>query len=415
MKYRYFLALFLCFALSYAQDRYLYELQGPGESWLSIPVNPITGTFSVLNLRETSTDFSSLLFSGPAMSSHIGYMVDGNAYHQSNLQIRIPVGPTAGYQIDGVFESPEGIHIETAYFLMSANLTDELKTLGVAVLISNTTDAPHTVGVKILLDSDIGESQNNPLIHLPNGSFIDRPFRFPATNLPSYLYIGEKGLKSPTLKDRGFFIYPYISTNFPSMVVIENWRRLSTSPWFPRALGNTFAYDNTRSLPDAGVGVYFGEYLLEPNQEITMGVAVSLEKIVTVPVLKDDDQTRTILTDDALSRGIFAPERYIINEMLANPSNPLLQEILNQRKFAPLVPGRGLVNGGGSADKTIEEDNVPLDPRAKKPMDVQILKKNLEMERLNQLYNESLGFESSPPRGSSQPPSQGIIMSSNMR
>ena len=412
MKKRYFLALFLCFALSYAQDRYLYELQGPGESWLSIPVNPITGTFSALNLRETDTEYSSLLFSGPAMSSHIGYMIDGKPYHQSNLQIRIPVGPTAGYQIDGVFQSPEGVHIETAYFLMSASLTDELKTFGVAVLISNTTSTPHTVGVKILLDTDIGETQNKPLVNLPNGSLLDRPFRFPATNLPSYLYIGERGLKSSLLKDRGFYIHPYLSTNFPSMVVVENWRRLMSSPWFPKALGNTLAYDN-KSLPDAGVGVYFGEYLLEPNQEMTMGVAVSLDKIVTVPVLKDDEQTRTILTDDALSRGIFSPERYIINEMLANPSNPLLKEILNQRKFPHLVPGRGIVNNSTSDDFE-EGDDTPLDPRFKNPMDLHILKRNLEMEKLNQLYHESLGFESAP-RGYSKPPSQGIIMSSNIR
>ncbi|MGL5255116.1 MAG: hypothetical protein ACRC9L_09025 [Brevinema sp.] len=409
MKKRYFLVLFLCFALSYTQDRYLYELQGPGESWLSIPVNPVTGTFSALNLRETNTDFSALLFSGPAMSSHIGYLINGKSYHQSNFQINVPIGPTAGYQVDGVFQSPEGIHIETAYFLMDISLNSELKTMGVAVLLSNKTSSPHTVGVKILLDTDIGESQNVSLVNLPNGAVLSRPVRFPSTNLPSYIYMGDRGLRSPTLRDRGFYIYPYISTNTPTMVVVENWKRLATSPWYPETLGNTFSFTATNFF-DVGIGIYFGEQLIEPNQEITLGIAISLDRINPIPAIAGDSQKQAILTDEAFSQGIFTPERYIINEMLANPDNPMLEEILNQRKFSSLVPGRGLMNNQilPSQEEDIADPIVNF--RHRRAIDQNILEKNIEMRKLYQIYNESLGFEISPQKGYSQPPAKGMIL-----
>lgn len=396
MKKASLLPLLLCLSLAYSQESLVYMLQSPGDAWLAASINPVSGNFSAYNLKESDPDFVPLLFGGAAMSSHIAYTINGTSVHQSNLRVNIALGPTAGGQIDGSFET-NGVHIETAYFLMNADTDASIKTLGIAVLVSNTlSNQSRRVGVKILLDTEIGDTQNKALLYLPSGRQLDVPHRFGARSIPEYIFVGERDSFAGLAEGKGFYIYPYLSTNFPAALVTENWGRLASSAWEPRALSP--AYLGKSGSIDAGLGIYYGEYTLGAGQEITLGAALSLNKIVTVPVLKDG--TRAILEDSALSRGVFAPERYLINELLVNPSNEALQGIFFQKNLPQPIPGRGMFTPAFSEEARPEAvydpEEILWDQRAAEPLNRQLLKMEGTMDQLRRIYEENMGLDVKP-------------------
>lgn len=299
---------------------------------LNTTVDMYSGRFGVLDMAEGNLDLATALFIGPALSSYIDIRVDEKRQTFDQMEALYPLGRSLGSQIDGIFLAGDqkDIHVEVAYFSMDIKGNSDMNTLGVVISLSNISEvAMHTVASKFMLDTDIGESRNNPLIYLPSGQKINNSFLLTENNIPPYIFLGQLAPLVNYAQGKGFYIYPYISQNMPTAIVIANWRRLSDEQWIPELLAPSLSYESTSSK-DAGIALYFGEYKLNPHETVNFGIALSKRRSTLVPLLENK----------AISEGIFTPDRFEAEEML-RANDPALSKkissVMNQEKLQNFI------------------------------------------------------------------------------
>lgn len=401
-KYFFFtvLANILILGTSSAQNKNALILKGHD---FTAEINAYTGNFSIINTAEPDLDLSTLLFTGPATSSYLGFRIDGRNYLLSELRAVCPLGISTGSQVDGVFLGgiERDVHIEVAYFIMDIKGSSKFKTLGIAVLMSNTSaNQTRKVGAKIMLDTDVGEYKNNPLFHLPDGTKVDTAFKLGASNIAPYIFVGEN-LKL-TSEPKGLYIYPNLSENIPRAVVIGNWKQLNNTDWIPETIDASFAGNN--GIKDAGVALYFGEYILGPSQSLNFGAAVSVEESPINP----------LLDEKALKNGVFSEDRFEVNDIFSNPqdytllySNRVMVFPQDNLPTNPIPARKGTyrmtkpINSGNDASKTSFETLY------RDSVWGSLLKLDINFDYQQKKYLESMDI--SNPEPYRDPPARGIV------
>ncbi|MGL4388157.1 MAG: hypothetical protein ACRCTJ_02030 [Brevinema sp.] len=277
---------------------------------LLFTVDQISGRFGLRNIKENDFNLSSLLFDPGFPTSYIEICINGNPYRLEELKSVYPLGIAAGYQIDAIYQWENDIQIEIGYFTI--DVKTNLDAIGIAVRITNISDRDqHTVSVKLLLDTDISEIDNKSLVYLQNGEHITEGRIFTNPTIPNYLFFGKKSQFTEKIEGAGLYLYPTISTNIPRMLAIGNWKYLLDAGSFPNKINPSLKYQNSDSI-DIGVGVYFDKKILKASDYYDVASAISLNK----------NQTDFILDQKMIDKGVFAPERFEIEEILQHlPTN----------------------------------------------------------------------------------------------
>ena len=394
------LSSILMLGTSSAQNKNALILKGHD---FTAEVNPYTGNFSIINTAEPDLDLSTLLFTGPATSSHLGFRIDGRNYLLSDLRVLCPLGISVGSQVDGVFLGgvERDLHIEVAYFIMDIKGSSTFKTLGIAVLMSNiSANQTRKAGAKIMLDTDVGEYKNNPLFHLPDGTKVDTAFKLGASNIAPYIFVGEN-LKL-TSEPKGLYIYPNLSENAPSAVVIGNWKQLNDAGWIPETIDASFAGNN--DIKDAGVGLYFGEYTLAPSQSVNFGAAVSVQASPINP----------LLDEKALKNGVFSEDRFEVNDIFSNPQEYTLfhsnrRVVIPQERSTsnPIPARRGAYRMTKPAYSANETTKSSFETLYRDSVWGALLKLDINFDYQQKKYLESMNI--SIPKPYLDPPPQGIV------
>lgn len=390
----------LMLGTSSAQNKNALILKGHD---FTAEINAYTGNFSIINTSEPDLDLSTLLFTGPATSSYLGFRIDGRNYLLSELRALCPLGISIGSQVDGVFLGgvERDLHIEVAYFIMDIKGSSTFKTLGIAVLMSNTSaNQTRKVGAKIMLDTDVGEYKNNPLFHLPDGTKVDTAFKLGASNIAPYIFAGEN-LKLAS-EPKGLYIYPNLSENTPSAVVIGNWKQLNNADWIPETIDASFAGNS--GIKDAGVGLYFGEYILGPAQSVNFGTAVSVQASPISP----------LLDEKALKNGVFSEDRFEVNEIFSSPQEYTLFHS-NRRIVLPQdssisnsIPARrGAYRFTKPAHSANEASKTTFETLYRDSVWGALLKLDINFDYQQKKYLESMDI--SIPEPYPDPPARGIV------
>lgn len=296
-----FIFLIIFFSLSYAQDKSVVDFQTGS---LQTFVDVYRGNFSIFDKHQTDLDFVSLLFGGttsPSSSFHVS--VDNKIETLDQMQVEYALGNTLGSQIDGIFYAGEdrGIRVEVAYFALDLLNTGDLNSVGVVINLSNVSFSDNRkVGVKFMLDTDIGESRNDPLVYLPTGEKITNTTIY-KSHIPKFLFFGRKNITEA--KPIGFYLYPYVSDSLPSSITIANWRRIVEQK--NNIIDPSFAYSRD-STKDVGVSIDFEDIHLNIEESKYVGFVISKQHGVVSPVL----------SEDSVSKGVFGDGRYEADRLL---------------------------------------------------------------------------------------------------
>jgi len=377
---------------------------------LSTEVDIYSGRFGILDIAESNLDLASVLFIGPALSSYININIDGKTQTFDQMQAIYPLGLSFKSQIDGIFLAgyDKDIQVEVAYFSMDINSDSDRNTVGIVIKLSNISQKKsHNVSVKIMLDTDIGENQNNPLIYLPSKQRITNSFLLTENNLPPYLFLGRVNPLANYAKGQGFYIYPNISSNKPKAIVIANWRRLNDEKWIPTLIAPSFRYQKDNSK-DAGIALYFGEYELEPDNSISLGIAISKRRSSLIP----------LLDNIAIDKGVFTPERFTIEEMLNNTNTNVLIDFqlkqnnnsLNQSRrqiFRQKLLGIDNMNLQESNIIELDANNIFKTPLNNDDIWNTLIQMDMKVNDLNEKINRTLDNNYYRKEYDS-PPSEGI-------
>lgn len=311
------IGLFSLFCISYSQDTRLLQMRA-GDFLTYIDM--YNAQFSILDLSQENIDFSSLLFGSSTMpSSYVVVYVDDKIQTVDQMIPLYPLGMSVGAQVDGIFlaGTNNDIQVELAFFPMNISGTSKIDTIGIATRISNTSQSStRKVSVRIMLDTDIGETSNDPLIYLPTREKITNAFVLDAKNIPPYLFIGKILFAELKTSQEAFYLYPFLSTNIPSAITIGNWKRISDKNKTQLNVPTSLSYNST-SLKDIGISIYFGTYELNPKEHQSFGIAMSKEFSTLWPILENQ-------TIDA---GVFNTNRFVIEEILRNMKGfPITQQ-----------------------------------------------------------------------------------------
>ncbi|MGL5956685.1 MAG: hypothetical protein ACRC0X_08870 [Brevinema sp.] len=313
------IAFMLIFSLSYTQEERMIQFRSGS---LQASVDIYRGNFSVFDVDQLELDFVSLLFGGyTSPSSFFKIFIDRTPYTLDQMQAVYPLGVSLGSQIDAVFLANDDIQVETAFFSLDLLNNGDLNSLGLVINVSNMSlERTRQVGIKIMLDTDIGELRNDPLIYLPDGVKISNALIFRSNEIPPFLFIGQKNIAETRPIGKGFYLYPYISQNIPSSMLVANWRRISEQGWGVGDINPSFAYgkDNTK---DVGISLCFGNFVLAPEQSEHVGFVISKQHTDVWPVLQEE----------SVSQGVLNTDRFEVEELLKYNSgniqtNPFRQQ-----------------------------------------------------------------------------------------
>ncbi len=298
MPKKFILPLLLIFSAAYSQmDRSISFLTGT----LMLNVDLFTGNFGVRDISENDPDFSSFLF-GSVPSSFFQICVDGEVLTLDKMTPVYPLGLSLGSQIDGIYIADRSVQVEVAYFALDMLGNNDFNSIGLVLNVSNISIIdPKKINIKIMLDTDIGESRNDPSLYLPSGARISNSIRI-TNNVPDYLFVGRKNITEGRTLGKGFYIYPYVSMLKPESITIANWRRIAEQS--PDVLNPSFSY-RADSTKDAGVEINFGAFTLTPGQAQYAGMIISKEQSGVFPVLEDE----------SIAKGVFSEDRFEIEEI----------------------------------------------------------------------------------------------------
>lgn len=304
----------ICYlSVLYAQEGTMLSIKS-GD--LVLYVDPHRGNFSILDTAQGELNFMSWLFGGSqSPSSYIQIYIDKVSYTLDQMEIVNPLGVSLGSQIDGIFQV-DGVQVEVAIFAMNISEEFNLNTIGIAVKMSNTSEQPKQAGVKVLLDSDIGEPSNNPLLYLPAGNQITAGMIATSNHIPPYIFIGQKQGAVLPPKGKGFYLYPNVGDQHPSKMAIGNWRYIDHNLWYSNFNSPFFTYAND-GTKDAGVTLRYGMYSLIPSQEKSFGLALSKHYSPLWPVIEQE----------ALDKGIFNDNRFQVEEILKNKGTLKIDDV----------------------------------------------------------------------------------------
>ncbi len=364
------------------------------------------GRFSLLNTQQTNSNLISLLFGGVSVpSSQIMIYYDGELIGLDQMTPVYPLGSSVGSQVDGIFYIENKLQVEVAYFPMDILANSDMSTLGVAIKISNMTSSViDNIGIKVVLDPDVGENENDPLVYLPSGEKITNAFVLDRENMPPYLFFGDKYTASREAKGEGFYLYPFLSSTIPSFLSIANWRRISDEKWAELVIEPSLSY-RSDSSKDVGVAIFYGPYSITPEAPLSGGFAISRNFTSLWP----------IVDENVISKGVFYKDRFRIEEILKTfpmPKNKSLSQETRYSESIIRVDDRqlyrqrllGLVPLKSSTNKDYNDllDKVKL----RGSVWDNVYELNLELLRIDQNINKSLQknikedvFESPPDKG----------------
>ncbi|MGL4394352.1 MAG: hypothetical protein ACRCS8_03915 [Brevinema sp.] len=287
---------------------------------LLMSVDQLSGRFGLRDTKVSEFALSSLLFDPGFPTSYIEITINGTPYRLDQLKAIYPLGVAVGHQIDAVYQWQNDLHIELGYFAM--DVQSNFDAMGIAVRISNiSTMQDHQVSVKLMLDTDVSEIHRQPLIYLDDGSHIAEP-QILQGELPRYFFLGQQDESEETA---GVYLYPSISTNSPTAIVIGNWKYLTETVGIPSEIKPSFTHHNSENL-DIGLGIYFDKKTLRSGQHYDVVAAISLNK----------HESDFILNDMAMNKGVFASERFEIEELLNYlPKNPQMMMPMYNSSQAP--------------------------------------------------------------------------------
>ena len=311
-KFLCFLTYSAVFSLIYSyaytqQERIIHIKSGD----LTAYVDMYRGNFSIFDINQLNLDYSSILFGGAtAPSSFLKLYVDNQVQTLDQMQAVYPLGVAIGSQIDGIFQagSQQDVRLELTFFSMDLLGDSSENTIGVVIRVSNISlSNTRQVGVQLSLDSDIGESRNDPLVYLPTGEKITNSVIFDNGKTPPFLFFGKKNVATQRPQGDGFYLYPFVSETPPSRIVVANWRRLTEQSWNTTKIDPSLSYDNN-SGKDVGVTVSFGLYNLGPNQSTNVGIVLS----------KNYSSLWPVIDEQVISNGVFNKNKFEIETLLTD-------------------------------------------------------------------------------------------------
>ena len=301
------------------QERMIHFKSGD----LTAYVDMYRGNFSIFDTSQSNLDYASLLFGGTtAPSSFLKLYVDNEVQTLDQMKTIYPLGVAIGSQIDGIFQAgdQEDIHVELVIFSMDLLGNSDNNTVGIVVRLSNTSRSDNRkVGVQFLLDSDIGESRNDPLVYLPTGEKIVNSFIFGEGNIPPFLFFGKKNIAEKRPQGEGFYLYPFVSQTLPSGIAVANWRLLNEQNWKIENINPSLSYDNN-SGKDIGVTISFGTYNLMPDQSTNIGIVLS----------KNYSPLWPVLDEKVISEGVLNKNKFEIETLLTDPYSYKLPATMNE-------------------------------------------------------------------------------------
>ena len=301
------------------QERMIYIKSGD----LTAYVDMYRGNFSIFDTSQSNLDYASLLFGGTtAPSSFFKLYVDDKAQTLDQMKTVYPLGVAVGSQIDGIFQAgdQQDVRVEIVFFSMDLLGNSDNNTLGIVVRLSNTSvNSPRKIEAQFLLDSDVGESRNDPLVYLPTGEKIKNSFIFGKGNIPPFLFFGKKNIAEQRPQGEGFYLYPFVSEAIPSGIVVANWRKINEQSQNIKSINPSLSY-NRDSGKDVGVTVCFGAYYLEPNKSTNIGIVLSKNYSPLWPVI--DEQV--------ISEGVFNENKFEIESLLTDPYSRKLPTNINE-------------------------------------------------------------------------------------
>lgn len=323
-KYIFLLPLIL--SLSFAQEiRTINFKTGSLQTYVDI----YRGNFSIYDTDQSDLDFVSLLFGGATTpSSFFKIFVDRKSQTLDQMQAVYPLGVSLSSQIDGTYMAGEDkdIQVDIAFFALDLLNSGDLNSVGIVINLSNTSDISRRVGAKILLDTDVGEIRNDPLVYLPSGDRITNAFIFGGeNNIPPFLFIGQKNVAETRPIGKGFYIYPYLSETMPSSMIVANWKNLAEQEWNVDRINPSFTYSKNTTTKDVGVSMCFGDITLAPNQSGYFGIVISKLFSNVWPVLQED----------SISKGVLNKDRFEVEELLKYAENTATSH--KPSNFNPLI------------------------------------------------------------------------------
>ena len=297
---------------------------------LTAYVDMYRGNFSVFDISQSNLDYASLLFGGTtAPSSFFKLYVDNKVQTLDQMKIEYPLGVAIGSQIDGIFQAgdQQDVRVELVFFSMDLLGNSDNNTLGIVVRLSNTSLSNiRKIEAQFLLDSDIGESRNNPLVYLPTGEKITNSFIFGEGNIPPFLFFGKKDIAEQKPQGEGFYLYPFVSDAIPSGIVVANWRRLNEQSRNINSINPSLSY-NKDSGKDVGVTICFGTYKLKPNQSTNIGIVLS----------KDYSPLWPVIDEKVVSEGVFNENKFKIESLLTDPYSHKIPANMNKFLDSDLI------------------------------------------------------------------------------
>lgn len=301
------------------QERMIHVKSGD----LTAYVDMYRGSFSVFDTSQSNLDYASLLFGGTtAPSSFFKLYVDDKDQTLDQMKTVYPLGEAIGSQIDGIFQAgdQQDVQVEFVFFSMDLLGNSDNNTLGIIARLSNTSlSNTRKIEAQFSLDTDIGESRNDPLVYLPTGEKIVNSFIFGEGNIPPFLFFGKKNIAEQRPQGEGFYLYPFVSEAIPSRIVVANWRRLSEENWNIKNINPFLAYNND-SGKDVGVTISFGSYKLAPNEVTNIGIVLS----------KDYSSLWPVIDEQVISEGVFNENKFAIETLLTDPDVQELPANMNE-------------------------------------------------------------------------------------
>ncbi len=312
------IVLTMFFSLSHAQE--FSSVIGLQAGSLQTFVDVQRGNFSVFDKDQKDVDFMSWLYGGATNpNSYFTVTVDDYTQTIDQMQVKSPFSVTLGSQIDGAFYASGDVLVEVAYFSLDLINTGDFNSMGIILKLSNISSKEKNVGVKFVLDTDIGESHNDPMIYLPSGEMIDSAYIF--THMPNFLLFGEGKIPTNNFSNKGFYLYPYVSEILPSYMVIANWRRIFEQQKIEN--GVPFSYEG--GLKDVGAELRYDNIYLDAKDTVCVGIVISKQQSIASPVL----------SEDSISKGVFNEDRFKVAAMLNQNLTPTPQPTLSTPVFEP--------------------------------------------------------------------------------
>lgn len=257
----------------FANDLSIYGKQ------LNFYLDSSTGNFYLENPNPKTESLKNLLFKDIPPTSYITLILNKQPYSLTDSAVKV----TDLFQIEeniiwGSFTIKD-VNFKVSFLLTNTSGKTEKDSLICMISIKNNSKKKVQAGARLLFDTFYDERWGNPYLYMSSTEKIKYEKLLNKATMPDFVFSGKYDISDREFGE-GLFIYPYINSIRPDVMIIGNWKKLDENELDykvdPRA---KFKY-NDFANKDAAIAIFYNGTDILPNETVNIGSFLTRKSVV---------------------------------------------------------------------------------------------------------------------------------------